>query len=258
MTWWQTIFLSILQGLTEFLPISSSGHLVIFQKIFNLEPPVLFDIFVHVGTMGAIVFYFKKELLKILKGLTKKERDSWHIFWLVVIGSIPAIIVGLFLQKNINQIFNSIKLVGVSLLITSALLISTKWFKEKNGVQLKSVKWYDGLIVGLFQALAILPGVSRSGSTLVGGLSRKIDRQTAFQFSFFLAIPAIFGALLLQIPGLVNYQFNLLNKSILGMLVAGLVGYFSLKILKKVLLNSKLWFFGLYCFFVAILIFIFS
>lgn len=254
MTWWQAIFLSIVQGLTEFLPISSSGHLVIFQKLFGLEPPVLFDIFVHVGTLGAIIFFFRKELLKILQGIFKKDRQ---IFWLIVIGSIPAIIVGLFLQKNINQIFDSLKLVGVALLITSALLISTKWFKEKNGVRFKSVKWYDGLIIGLFQALAILPGVSRSGATLVGGLSRKINREIAFQFSFFLAIPAIFGALILQIPDLINYQFNLLNKSILGMILAGVVGYFSLKILKKVLLNSKLWVFGLYCFFLAILVFTF-
>ncbi|MCJ7787004.1 undecaprenyl-diphosphate phosphatase, partial [Patescibacteria group bacterium] len=101
------------------------------------------------------------------------------------------------------------------------------------------------------------PGVSRSGATLVGGLSRKINRETAFQFSFFLAIPAIFGALVLQIPDLINYRFNLLNQSILGMILAGVVGYFSLKILKKVLLNSQLWFFSFYCFFLAILVFTF-
>jgi undecaprenyl-diphosphatase len=258
MNWWQAVSLSLLQGLTEFLPVSSSGHLVIFQKIFGLQPPVLFDVFVHVGTLGSVIFFFRKELLKILQGLLKKDKNAWHIFWLVVVGSLPAIVVGLFLEKNINQIFNSIRLVGISFLMTSVLLISTRWFKNKNNKRFKSLNWHDALIIGFFQALAILPGVSRSGSTLVGGLSRKIKREIAFQFSFFLALPAISGALVLQIPDLINQQFDFLSKSIFGLLIAGLVGYFSLKILKNFLLNSRLWFFGFYCFFLALLIFFFS
>jgi undecaprenyl-diphosphatase len=257
MTWWQTIFLSVIQGLTEFLPISSSGHLVFFQKIFGLKPLVLFDIFVHVGTLLSIIFFFKKELIEIVKGLFKKEKESGRIFWLLVVGTMPAVVVGLFLEKNINQIFDSLKLVGVSFLITGSLLLSTFWLKQKTNKDFKSMKWFDALVVGLFQAMAILPGVSRSGATLVGGLSRKIKRETAFQFSLFLAIPAILGALILQIPQLINYQSELLNQSLLGMVLAGFVGFFSLKILKKVLLNSQLWFFSFYCFFLAILIFTF-
>jgi len=257
MSWWQAIFLSVIQGLTEFLPISSSGHLVFFQKIFGLKPPVLFDIFVHVGTLGAIIFFFRKELVKISQGIFKKDKNSWHLFWLIISGTIPAVIVGLFLNKEIERIFDSLKLVGISLLITSGLLISTKWFKQKNKKNFQSLKWFDGLFIGFFQALAILPGVSRSGATIVGGLFQKLDRQNAFQFSFFLAIPAILGALILQIPNLINHRFDLLNHSIFGMIIAGFVGYFSLKILKKVLLNFKLWFFGIYCFFLAIFLLIF-
>jgi len=257
MTWWQTIFLSVIQGLTEFLPISSSGHLVFFQKIFGLKPPVLFDIFVHVGTLFSIIFFFKKELMEIVKGLFKKEKKSGRIFWLVLVGTMPAVVVGLFLEKNINQIFDSLKLVGVSFLITGGLLLSTFWLKQKTNKDFKRMKWFDTLVVGLFQAVAILPGISRSGATLVGGLSRKIKRETNFQLSFFLAIPAILGALILQTPQLVNYQSELLNQSLLGMVLAGFVGFVSLKILKKVLLNSQLWFFSFYCFFLAILIFTF-
>ena len=257
MNFWQTIFLASLQGITEFLPISSSGHLAIFQKIFNLGAPVIFDIFVHVGTLLAIVFFFRKELGKILKGLFVKERDSWRIFWLLLVGSLPALFVGLLLEKHLELIFSSLRLISFSFLLTGVLLISTKFLRAKRKKNLVSLKWLDALVVGLFQAVAILPGVSRSGSTIVGGLWRNFKRETAFQYSFFLAIPAILGALVLQIPDLKNQTSLFLSQSILGMLVAFGVGFFSLRILKKVLLNFQFWFFGFYCFLLGFLLLIF-
>jgi len=243
----QAIFLAIIQGLTEFLPISSSGHLVIFQKLFGLKPPVLFDILVHVGTLGAIIAYFLKPLLKISK----------HTLLLVIIGTIPAIVVGLFLQRYITQIFDSLKLVGVALLMTAGLLLVSKRFKLLNR-RFKYLKWQDALFVGIFQVLAILPGVSRSGSTIVAGLARKLDRETAFRFSFYLAIPAILGALTLQIPDLIGGQVNYLSQGILGMIIAGAVGYEALKILEKTLLGAKFWLFGIYCLVLGIVILLFS
>jgi len=243
----QAIFLAIIQGLTEFLPISSSGHLVIFQKLFGLNPPVLFDILVHVGTLGAIIAYFLKPLSKISK----------HTLLLVVIGTIPAVVVGLFLQTYITQIFDSLKLVGVALLMTAGLLLVSKRFKLLNR-RFKYLKWQDALFVGIFQVLAILPGVSRSGSTIVAGLARKLDRETAFRFSFYLAIPAILGALTLQIPDLIGGQVNYLSQGILGMIIAGAVGYEALKILEKTLLGAKFWLFGIYCLVLGIVILLFS
>ena len=247
MSYPQAIFLAIIQGLTEFLPISSSGHLVIFQKLFGLKPPVLFDILVHVGTLGAIIAYFLKPLLKISK----------HTLLLVIIGTIPAIVVGLFLQRYITQIFDSLKLVGVALLMTAGLLLVSKRFKLLNR-RFKYLKWQDALFVGIFQVLAILPGVSRSGSTIVAGLARKLDRETAFRFSFYLAIPAILGALALQIPDLIDGQVNYLSQGILGMIIAGAVGYEALKILEKTLLGAKFWLFGIYCLVLGIVILLFS
>jgi undecaprenyl-diphosphatase len=260
MSYSQTIFLAIVQGLTEFLPISSSGHLVIFQKLFGLRPPVLFDILVHVGTLGAVVVYFRKELGKIILGIKNRHSTYIDICLLVVVGTIPAAVVGLFLQKYIYQIFDSLKLVGVALLITSGFLFSTLWFKSLNrqNGQFKSLKWMDALFIGIFQALAIFPGISRSGSTVVSGLWRGLSRETAFQFSFCLAIPAILGALVLQIPELINSQFNQLNQAIGGMIIAGIVGYLSLVILKRFLMKSRLWIFGIYCFLLGIIILIFS
>lgn len=244
MSYSQAIILAIVQGLTEFLPISSSGHLVIFQKLFGLaEPPVLFDILVHIGTLGAILIYFRKELVKI----------SQKTIWLIIIGTIPAAIVGLFLQNYVSQIFNSLKLVGASLLITAGLLLLSQRFKSLKR-RFNSLNWQDAILVGCFQALAIIPGISRSGATIVSGLWRKLDRKTAFQFSFYLAIPAILGALLLQTPDLIYSPCSYLGQGILGMLIAGTVGYSALKILEKSLLSAKLWLFGIYCLGLGILI----
>jgi len=247
----QATILAIVQGLTEFLPVSSSGHLVILQKFFQFsKPPVLFDVLVHVGTLGAILVYFRKRLAQILNGLAQKDKESWNTFWMVVISSIPAAVFGLLLQGYISQIFNSLQLVGASLLVTAGFLFSTQQLKPSNRQQLK---WKDALFVGIFQALAILPGISRSGSTIVSGLWRRFDRETAFRFSFFLAIPAILGALALQIPDLIYSSCTYLGQGVWGMFIAGLVGYGALKILEKFLLKAKLWIFGIYCLVVGVL-----
>lgn len=242
----QAIFLAIIQGLTEFLPISSSGHLVISQKLLGLKPPILFDILVHVGTLGAIIIYFWKPLLKISKQTVS----------MVVIGTIPAAVAGLFLQRYIAQIFDSLRLVGMALLITAGLLFSSCQFKSLNKQKrlFKYLKWKDALFIGIFQALAILPGISRSGSTIVAGLWRRADRETAFRFSFYLAIPAILGALALQIPDLIDGQVTYLSQGILGMVIAGIIGYGALKILEETLLSTKFWLFGIYCLILGIII----
>ncbi len=252
MTVFQVVILAIVQGITEFLPISSSGHLVVFQKLFGLQPPVFFDILVHVGTLGATLFFFKRELAFIFKGLFRKRLDSWRTVWLIGLGSLPAAIFGYFLQKHLEQIFGSLTLVGWSFLLTAGFLLSTRalerWSKlsdqQKNLVQLN---WQDSLIIGAFQAVAILPGVSRSGSTIVSGLWRGLKQETAFRFSFFLAIPAVFGALLLQILDLAQVPANFLGQAVLGITIAGFTGFLALKILERFLAKGKLWVLGVYC-----------
>lgn len=256
MTYVQAIILAIVQGITEFLPISSSGHLVILQKFFNFtQPPVLFDILIHVGTLGAIIFYLRKQLIAIYRGFLGKERPEIDIIFKVLIGSIPAAIMGFLLQNYIEQIFDSLRVVGLSLLITAGLLFSTKFIK-KNKKDLKYLNWKNALLIGIFQAMAILPGISRSGSTIVAGLWRNLKRETAFLFSFYLAIPAILGALFLQIPDLIYSPCSYIGQGILGMLVAGIVGYLSLGILEKALKTARLHFFGIYCLIVGLLLLI--
>jgi len=172
-----------------------------------------------------------------------------------VIGTLPAVVIGFFLQNYIVKIFDSLRVVGISLLITAGLLFSSKLIKAPNR-DFKYLNWKDALLVGVFQALAILPGVSRSGSTIVSGLWRGLKRENAFLFSFYLAVPAILGALALQVPALFNSSYSYLSQGILGMIVAGIVGYFSLNILEKTLKSAKLHWFSLYCLILGLIVLI--
>ncbi|PIQ92652.1 MAG: undecaprenyl-diphosphatase [Parcubacteria group bacterium CG11_big_fil_rev_8_21_14_0_20_39_14] len=255
MSIFQAIILGILQGLTEFLPVSSSGHLVLAQKFFGLEtPPIFFDVMVHVGTLFAIVVYLRKDLMKIILGLKNKEIQK--LLALVIVGTLPVVIVGFLLLDFIEEIFNSFLAVGISFLITAAILTGTVFAKklEKN---LEKMSWLDSIFIGLFQALAILPGVSRSGSTISAGLFRKIDRESAFKFSFFLAIPAIFGALILQ---LIQDKIPLdcgFSVGFLGFVFSAIFGLLALKILERVLIRGKFFFFAIYCFVLGMAVLLF-
>lgn len=248
--------LSSVQGLTEFLPVSSSGHLVILQKFFRLsEPPILFDILVHVGTLGAVFYYFFQPLKEILIGLSKKEKESVQIAWLIVVGSIPAAIFGGLFEKQIEMSFNSLRLVGAALLVTAGLLFSTKAIMGKlQTKEIERLGWKGALVVGILQALAILPGVSRSGSTIVAGLWQGLSPKSAFAFSFYLAIPAILGALALKSNELLISPQDNLVQGLVGMVLAGIVGYFVLRALERVLRSARFWYFGFYCLFLGLAI----
>ncbi len=254
MSFFEVLFLAIVQGLTEFLPISSSGHLVIFQKILGFsKAPVLFDVLLHVGTLGAIIFYFRKGLEQIISGLTQKKKESVNTLWLVFLGTIPAALVGGLFEKQISSAFNSPQTVGLTFLATAGLLFSTRLIKHQNKC-FNQLKWFDALFIGIFQAAAILPGISRSGSTISSGLWRGFSQETAFTFSFYLAIPAIFGALILEARDLFSYSQTELIQGVAGMIIAGIVGFFALKVLEKVLKSTKFFWFGIYCLVLGIII----
>ena len=263
MTIWQSIFLAVLQGFTEFLPISSSGHLVLFQKIFGItDPPVAFDVLLHLGTMIAIFVFLRKQIKEIIYGFfqkrnSQKKKESIKIGLIILIGTIPIIIVGLLLMKKIETIFNSLLLVGISFFLTAIILFSTSLV----GSQEKDIKVMgkgDSFFIGLFQALSILPGVSRSGSTISAGFFRGIKREDAFNFSFFLGAVAILGATTLQIPEIVNFNGLEFLTGIIGFFIAFFTGFLALKILKPIVLKGKFYYFGIYCIFVGVICIIFS
>jgi undecaprenyl-diphosphatase len=244
----QAVFLAIVQGLTEFLPVSSSGHLVIFQKLFGLEkPPVVFDILIHVGTLGAVFIFFRREILTLV---TKKD---CKLLSLLVIGTLPAAIVGFFLEEKTGWIFNLWNLVGFAFLLTTLILFSTQLVKEKNK-KIKDLKLLDALIIGVFQALAILPGVSRSGTTISAGVWQGLGKEEAFNFSFYLAVLAILGALILKFDELLRFNSTEFLQGLVGMTVAGIIGYFSLKTLRDFVKKGGLYLFGFYCLVVSLLV----
>lgn len=242
----QSLILGVIQGATEFLPVSSSGHLVLFQKIFGFkEPPIFFDTLIHTATLLAIIFYLRKEIWNIIFGLNKKETRK--LAGLIILATIPAVFVGFLLKDSIENVFNSFLLLATSFLITSAILFATKFFEfgQKN---MQELSWLKSFFVGCFQALAILPGVSRSGSTISAGLFFGLKRDEAFKFSFLMAIPVILGAMVLQL-----FDFNWQNLNggfavnIAGFLAAMAAGFLALKILEKITIRGKLHYFAVYC-----------
>lgn len=260
---YQAIFLSIVQGITEFLPISSSGHLVLFQKVFGItDPPVLFDVLLHLGTLFAILVFFGKDIFSLIVDWKKKK----NIWLFLVTGSIPAAILGFFLNSKINEIFNSLFLLGSAWMFFGLLLLVSYKFptssttrsglRGASKIDLKKkeddVIAKDGLVVGLFQALALLPGISRSGSTIIGGLWRGFSRETAFKMSFLLSIPAILGAAVLKLK---DSHLNGIGVpvGVISIFLAAVVGYFSLKFLQKILKSDKFYLFGFYCLAIGIL-----
>lgn len=248
----QLIVLALVQGVTEFLPISSSGHLVIFQKILNISNlPVIFDILLHLGTLISILVFLRKDIINLL--INPKENNS--VWTMIIVGSIPAIIFGLMLKSKIDSIFNSLKIVGISYIICSLILYSSKFTKKIKGSYVKSLKqinWKDAVVTGFFQAIAVLPGISRSGSTITGGLWRNFSPVTAFKYSFLLSIPTILGAVILKAKEVSMINIGILN-IVLAVSISALVGYFSLKYLEKILQTDKLYLFGYYCLVVGLI-----
>ena len=255
------IILGIIQGLTETLPVSSSGHLLIFRTLLNLN--VDFDtiaILTNFGSLVAIVVLFWKDIVELISGFfkylggKKKEyKDKYNYCLLIVLGCIPAGIMGLVFSyfDVLDKISNNVKIVGVSLLVTSVMLFMVRNFKGKkldNDITAK-----DALIIGSFQILGLLPGISRSGSTIVGGMNRKLKRDTAFKYSFMLYIPLSICALILEVKDLILDKALILHYSI-AIFVSFIVTLLVTKWFRKVVNEGKLIYFSIYCLIVGLLV----
>ena len=256
------VLLGVVQGLTEFLPVSSSGHLVLFQNLLGLTQPLLaFDIWVHVGTLFAVVIYFYKDIVAILKALVKwfqvlpdtkaasellAEDREVRIALLIVAGSIPTAILGLVFKQIAETLFSSVAIVGVTLMITGVVLWGTRRFGTVgHGIRRFTIR--NSIIIGIVQGMAIIPGISRSGATIAAGLYLGLDRTTAARFSFLLSIPAVAGAGLLGAGDLVGHAGLPLTIIAAGTLVSCLVGYAALRLLVWMVGRGRLHFFAPYC-----------
>lgn len=246
----EALFLGALQGLTEFIPVSSSGHLVFFQSLFGLkEAPLFFDVMLHFGTLMAVLITFRhdvaamgSEALKALRG-KKGGLEGKLLFW-IVLGTIPTGLMGILLKDWFESFFTRPKSVGAMILITGSLLWLTRWIKGE-GRSLERMTWLDAVVIGVAQGVAIMPGISRSGTTISVALYLGLNRELAGRFSFLLSIPAILGATLLEIPKLgVIHDPSL---ALIGAVTAFGVGYVSLKFLMRMIKLGWVGNFAYYC-----------
>ena len=259
----EALVLGVVQGLTEFLPVSSSGHLVLLQKIFGIEEPVLlFDTLVHTGTLAAVCIVLRRDIWDILRKLVQP------LTLYLVIGTVPAVIAALLFSEKIEKTFTAASFLGFSFMVTSALLVlSELWPKRKTspeGKPEKKMNWINALVTGIFQAIAIVPGISRSGATLSAGLFCGLKRDNAVRFAFLLSIPAILGALVFQLknlffeyPGLPGPEgMTAIGAApiITGAVSAAVVGFFSVKFMLKIVREKSLLGFGVYTGLLGILI----
>lgn len=244
MTLISVIILAIIQGLTEFLPVSSSGHLALAGTIMSIpKEEISFEIVLHLGTLLAVIGVYRRDLLKLVSGVLKGRRESLVLAGLLALGSVPAAAAGFFFADAIAMLFAEPLVVSIMLIVTGCALFSTRFAPE--GIR-DHPSWKGSLMVGVSQALALLPGISRSGFTISTGLFAGIRREEAARFSFLLSIPAITGAAVLKLPdagiGIVDLPFMAV-----GLAVSAITGYLALKVLLKFLTRGKFSMFAWYC-----------
>jgi len=272
LTVFQAFILGIVQGVTEFLPVSSSAHLVIVPELFNIPSPgVAFDVLLHLATLVAVVGYFIGDVVRIIRALfvprsmKKEDVKYWRrlFFWLVI-GSVPAAIIGLALNNFFEGLFSSTASVGIFLLVTTALLLASDLAMaraerlRREWVPLAQMKWSDAVIVGLYQALAIAPGISRSGSTISAGIFLGFDRETAARFAFLLSIPAILGAFLFKLPDLGAESGPGGAALLVGFLAAAVSGFLSVRFMMRFLKKHRMWGFAIYTLVLGVFVLVLS
>ncbi len=248
--------LGIIQGLTEFLPVSSSGHLVIFQTLFGFEtPPVFFDILLHLATLIAVVFFVRRELWRIIINIFKPKTLEFRLFILLVIASVPTAVIGILFNEWIESLFSSVKIVGAMLLVTGVMLFLTNKKNICSGIKnVGQVRIIDAIMIGIAQGMAVMPGISRSGFTISTGLFCRLERELAAKFSFILAIPAILGATVFKFKeGIAEIQTDWLLM-LPGFILAMVVGFLSLGLLLKIIKEWKLYYFSYYCWLIGIIV----
>jgi undecaprenyl-diphosphatase len=259
--WFEALLLGVVQGITEYLPVSSSGHLVIAQHLFGMkEPALFFDIILHMGTLSAVVWYYYGDLRVMaiksfsaiskigkgesLKDICKADDSLWFVV-AIVIATIPTGFIGVLFKEDFEKIFNNVTLVGYMLLVTGFLLLITIR-RGENGKGDGEIKIRDALVIGLVQGLSITPGISRSGSTIAAALLLGIKRESAAKFSFLMSLPSIVGALVLQ----ARYGLDAIDpvSAGIGFTASTITGCICLAFLVAIVKRGGLAWFSIYCF----------
>ncbi|MDR2586240.1 MAG: undecaprenyl-diphosphate phosphatase [Prevotellaceae bacterium] len=249
MTWFEALFLGILQGVAEFLPISSSGHIVIGKELLGIETyGVTFEVVVHTATALSIITVFWREIWKLLSACFKfRYSEEVRFMLMLLVSMVPVFVVGIFFKKQVETIFGSgLILVGIMLLLTAVLLLLSQWKPAKSS----PLRYWDALIIGLSQAIAVLPGLSRSGATISTGLMLGKDRSTVAKFSFLMVLIPILGEAFLDLTkgGFTPQQSGVSVLSLtIGFIAAYLTGFAACSWMMTLVKQAKLWGFALYC-----------
>jgi undecaprenyl-diphosphatase len=253
----EAIVLGAVQGLTEFIPISSSGHLVLVPAVLGWDKPDLaFDVMLHTASLLALLVYFSGELLDLARGMLSRDADSRRLFRLLVIGTIPAVVAGLVLGDYFEASFTDAAASAVQLVITAVILVAAELLLRVNehrastrGGRLRTMNDLgarDAGVIGIAQAISILPGISRSGSTIGAGLALSMNRDDAARFSFLLAIPALVGATLVEVPELAGAELGL-GAGVAGFFASLVTSYAAISGLIRYLKTRTLYPFAAYC-----------
>ena len=265
------ILIGIIQGLTEFLPISSSGHLVLSKYLLGMESEnIALEVFVHFGTLISVIVYFRFDIKNlIIEGIryfpdfikygiigVRKNIDPKNLYYpyyiyFIILGTIPAAIVGLLYKDEIEHTFSDPKIALVCLMVTGIILLLSKLAKDKN----RKLGAMYAIIIGIAQSIAILPGISRSGSTIVSGMFLGINKETVAKFSFLMSLPAIFGAFILQISDLMALEITpeqWVNYS-LAIIASAFSGYYAIHIVMDFVKKGRFMYFGFYCIMISII-----
>ncbi len=264
MEWFQAIILGLVQGLTEFLPVSSSGHLAIGREILGVEASgdLVFEVAVHAATVLATIVVFRKQILDLLKGLFKfRYNDETDYVCKILVSMIPVFVVGMFFKDFVEGLFSSLLVVGIALVVTSALLffsdrkpVAASGKEERNGIS-----FWQALVVGLGQALAVIPGLSRSGTTISTGLLCGVKRENVAQFSFLMVLIPILGEAFLDLVGgdMSASSIGALPLA-LGFVSAFVSGLFACKVMIALVKKAKLKWFALYCVLVGLSVILYT
>jgi undecaprenyl-diphosphatase len=259
----QAAFLGIVQGLTEFLPVSSSGHLVLARQLLNVSNPEMlsFDVYVHFGTLIAVCIIFRNDIGRIVMSFwdvartrawkaAYEESEYFRLGVAIITASVPAAIIGLYYHDQIAETFRDPKLVSVNLVITGLILFLTRFPKAVEG---KRIGMVSGFIIGIAQSVAILPGISRSGTTISTALFLRLSPSLAARFSFLLSVPVIAGAALLESKTVLRQVMETgFAPFVVGLIAAAATGYFAIELLLRIIERGRFSWFAFYCFVIGI------
>lgn len=262
MGYFEAVVLGLLQGLAEFLPISSSGHLALAQNLFGVEADkvLLFAVLLHLGTLIAVFVAYWRDIWELIvelcvtikdlctgKGLRLEERPVRKLGVMIIVATIPTAVIGLLFNDFFEGLYSSMVAVGIGFLITGVLMFLAEKMGSANR-DIRKMNCRNAVFVGVLQGIAIYPGISRSGSTLVGGLTTGLKREFAVKFAFLISIPSILGSVVLEAPKALEGDLDpsLLGPILAGMLVAAVSGYFAIKTMIRIVSNKKLSYFSYY------------